>query len=107
MRMSPRSIVAVLLAAATIMVSTIPMQASEPERVASAKATYSKADLLRNLGGRSMILTTDSKERVTFKVNVDEEGDVTKLTYSHNVTSRSAEAMTQYRWQPRCGHGHY
>ena len=43
-----------------------------------------------------MILTTDSKERVTFKVNVDEEGDVTKLTYSHNVTSRSAEAMTQY-----------
>lgn len=95
MRTSLRSLMAVALTAATIIGTTLSSSASEPDKVVKTKATYERVDLMRNLG-RNMVITSQSKEKITFKVNVDEEGDVTKLTYSHNVTSQSAETVNNY-----------
>ena len=95
MRTSLRTLMAVVLTAAAILGTTMTSTASEPDKVVKTKATYERADLLRNLG-RNMVISSQSKEKITFKVNVDEEGDVTKLTYSHNVTSQSAETVNNY-----------
>ncbi len=95
MRTSLRTLMAVALTAATIFGTSLAASASEPDKVVSSKASYEQADLMRNLG-RDMVITSQSKEKITFKVNVDEEGDVTRLTYSHNVTSQSAETVNNY-----------
>lgn len=95
MRTSLRTLMAVALTAAMILGSSLTVSASEPDKAVKTKASYERADLVRNLG-RNMIITSQSKEKITFKVNVDEEGDVTKLTYSHYVTSQSAETVNNY-----------
>lgn len=95
MRTSLRTLMAVFLTAAAIFGSTVASTATETDKVVKTKATYDRAELVRNLG-RSMIITSKSEEKITFNVNIDEEGDVTRLTYSHNVTSQNAETVNNY-----------
>ena len=76
MRTSLRTLMAVVLTAATMFGSVAMSTATETDKVVKTKATYDRTELVRNLG-QNMIISSQSKEKITFKVNVDEEGDVT------------------------------
>ena len=95
MRTSLRTPMAAVLTAVLILGGIATSTATETEKVVKTKATYDRTELVRNLG-QNMIISSQSKEKITFKVNVDEEGDVTRLTYSHNVTSQSATTVNNY-----------
>jgi len=95
MRTSLRALLAVVLTATVLLGSALTATASEPDKAVKTKASYDRTELLRNLG-RTMHISSQSEEKITFKVNVDAEGDVTKLTYSHNVTSQNAETVNMY-----------
>lgn len=71
-------------------------QAKDPDGVAVKKATYDAFELRKNLTGPKLSVSNESVEKITFKINVDEEGDVSKLTYSHNVTTMTDQALQRY-----------
>lgn len=83
-----------IMALATILVlgSTAAM-ATEPEKTSVNKASYDLADLKRNVGKGYLLATNEQSEKMTFKVSVDKSGEITDLTYSHNITSMKPEKV--------------
>lgn len=71
-------------------------QAKDPDNTSMKRATYDAFELSKNLAGPKLSLENESVERLTFKVRIDEEGDVASLTYTHNVTSLTDQAIQRY-----------
>ena len=84
------------LAAVSAVATPINAQAKDPEKTTYTKATFDSYMLRKNLAGPELSMSNESVEKITFKVKVDEEGDIQSLTYSHNVTSISDEAVQRY-----------
>lgn len=83
-----------IMALATILVlGSTTTYASEPEKTPITKASYDLSDLKRNVGKGYLLATNEQSEKMTFKVSVDKTGEVTDLTYSHNITSMKSEKV--------------
>ena len=87
-----------LLAVATIAAVATPSiaQGKEPEKTTYTKATFDSFMLRKNLAGPNLSISNESVEKITFSVRLDEEGEIQSLTYSHNVTSLSDNAVQRY-----------
>lgn len=83
-----------IMALATILVlGSAAAMATEPEKTNVNKASYDLADLKRNVGKGYLLATNEQSEKMTFKVSVDKSGEITDLTYSHNITSMKPEKV--------------
>lgn len=87
-------ITTLIMALATILaIGSTSAYASEPEKSPVTKASYDLSDLKRNVGKGYILATNEQSEKMTFKVSVDKTGEVTDLTYSHNITSLKSDKL--------------
>ena len=75
---------------------TLPAQATEPDSERVATPQYNAFELRENLGTTPLIPSDNADETISFNVNVDEEGEVSSLRYSHNITDQATETLDAY-----------
>lgn len=85
-----------LIMAASFGTSALHVRASEPEKVNYSKASYDGGELKRNLGNVKLAVKSDPVEKVTFKVELDNTGEIKELTYTQNITSEKPDKVDSY-----------
>lgn len=91
-----KMLLAVLVTAATLVSGGVRIQASQPEKVGYSKPTYNISELQRNLGSVKLQVKSQPAERISFKVELDTNGEIKQLTYSHNISADRSGSVDAY-----------
>jgi len=84
------------IAAVAALVMTMPSHAAEQDTQKISKPKYSQLDLREKLSNTPLIPTSKADETIAFTVNVDAEGSVASMTYTHNITTESDAVVRSY-----------
>lgn len=75
--------------------STIARQIAQPTPNV-VHATFDTSELKKNLTTTKIALANEQSEKVTFKVFVNEHGNVDDLTFTHNIPAEKAKKADTY-----------